>query len=150
MNRREMLMGVAAAAATITAGRAFAESHEHMDHTHMAHDHASNPNQKLIDAAADCVTKAQLCLSHCIVSMGKGETDLAACANSASQVEATCATLQKLAALNSKHLAAYAKVAMDICKDCEEECKKTEKHPECKACMEACAACYKECKKLVG
>jgi Cys-rich four helix bundle protein (predicted Tat secretion target) len=140
-----MLMGVAAAAATLTAGHAFAEGHDHVHH------HAGGEsNHALIDAAADCVTKAQLCLSHCLVAMGKGETDLAACANSASQVEAVCATLQKLAALNSKRLAAYAKVAMDVCKDCEEECKKTEKHPECKACMEACAACYKECKKLVG
>lgn len=145
MNRREMLMGAAAAAATLTASRTFAA-----DHGHVHHHHGDTPNHALIDAAADCVVKAQACLSHCLVSLGKGESELAACANSASQVEAVCATLQKLAALNSKRLAAYAKAAMEVCKDCEEECKKTEKHPECKACMDACAACYKECKKLVG
>ena len=75
---------------------------------------------------------------------------MAACAKSASQVEAVCGALQKLAAAEAKNLPQMAKLAMDVCKDCEEECKKTEKHPECKACMEACAACYKECKKIAA
>jgi Cys-rich four helix bundle protein (predicted Tat secretion target) len=140
-----MLMGAAAAAASITAGRAWAA-----DHDHVHHHHGGTPNHALIDAASDCVVKAQACVGHCIVAMGKGETDLAACAASASQVEAVCATLQKLAAMNSRHLAAYARMAIEVCKECEDECKKTEKHPECKACLEACVACRKECKKLAG
>ncbi|KAF0204835.1 MAG: hypothetical protein FD173_1486 [Gallionellaceae bacterium] len=49
-----------------------------------------------------------------------------------------------------KNLPQMAKLAMDVCKECEEECKKTEKHPECKACMEASAARYKECKKIAA
>lgn len=147
MNRRELLMGAAALAAAATTGSAFAAEHDHS-----MHDHHAMPagNDKLLAAAADCVTKADQCLQHCLVSLGKGDKELAACAQSSSQVAAVCAALAKLAAANSKHLPKFAKVAMDVCKECEEECKKTEKHPECKACKEACIACYEECKKIAA
>jgi Cys-rich four helix bundle protein (predicted Tat secretion target) len=151
MNRREMLLGAVAMATIAAAGVAVAAEHDHehmgMD---MSHDHHSNPHAKLIAAASDCVLKANLCVQHCIVAMGQGEKDLAACAQSSSQVAAICTALQQLASADAKHLKELAKVAMDICKECEDECKKTEKHPECKACKESCAACYKECKALVG
>lgn len=149
MNRRELLLGSVALAAVSTAGRAFAAEHEH-DHAQHEHHHASTRNAKLIEAAADCVLKAQVCLQHCLVLLGDGDKSMAACAKSASQVEAICGALQKLAAAEAKHLPALAKVAMEICQDCEEECKKTDKHPECKACGESCAACYKECKKIAA
>lgn len=145
MNRRELLLGAAAMAAAATSSRIFASEHEH-EHKHAA----ASPYDKLIAAATDCTTKATLCMQHCIVLMGKGETDLAACARSASQAAAICTALQQLASSNAKQLPQLAKVAMDICKECEEECKKTERHPECKACKEACIACYKECKAIVG
>ncbi len=147
MNRRELLLGAAAMAAAATAGRAFAAEHEHMGHEHHA---TSSRNDKLIAAASDCVLKANLCVQHCIVAMGQGEKDLAACAQSSSQTADICTALQQLATADSKHLPQLAKVAMDICKDCAEECKKTEKHPECKACKEACLACYEECKKIAA
>lgn len=151
MNRRELLLGAAAMAAAAVSSKAFAAEHEH-NHasTGEIHDHRSTRNEKLIAAASDCVLKANECLQHCIVAMGQGEKDLAACAKSSSQVAAICTALQQLASAESKHLPHVAKVAMEICKDCEEECKKTEKHPECKACKEACAACYEECKKIAA
>ena len=34
---------------------------------------------------------------------------------------------------NQNSLPRLTKVAMEICKDCEDEGKKTDKHPECKA-----------------
>lgn len=146
MNRRELLLGAAAMAVAVTTGRAFAAEHDAHEHHH----EMSTRNNGLIGAAADCVLKAQVCLQHCLVLLGQGDKTMAACAKSASQVEAICGALQKLAAAESKSLPQLAKVAMDVCKECEEECKKTEKHPECKACMEACAACYKECKKIAA
>ncbi len=151
MNRRELLLGAAAMAATAVSSKAFAAEHEH-NHTSAGevHDHKSTRNEKLIAAASDCVLKANECLQHCIVAMGQGEKDLAACAKSSSQVATICTALQQLASAESKYLPHLAKVAMEICKDCEEECKKTEKHPECKACKEACAACYEECKKIAA
>ncbi|MGC2166572.1 MAG: four-helix bundle copper-binding protein [Gallionella sp.] len=157
MNRRELLTNAAAMVAAVTAGRAFAAEQEHkdmdmgnMDMSHMHEHHHSTRNEKLIEAASDCVLKANNCLQHCIVAMGKGDKDLAACAKSSSEVLAICTALQQLASAESKQLPQLAKVAMEICKNCEDECKKTDKHPECKACGEACAACYKECKAIAA
>jgi Cys-rich four helix bundle protein (predicted Tat secretion target) len=151
MNRRELLLGSVAMAAVATAGKAFSAEmdHEHMN-MGMMHDHKSTRNERLIAAASDCVLKANICLQHCIVLMGQGDKGLVACSKSSSQVAAICTALQQLASAESKSLPQLAKVAMDICKDCEEECKKTEKHPECKACEEACATCYKECKAIAA
>jgi len=149
MNRREVLLGVAAMAASATASKAFAAGHEH-DHMNMAHDHKSAINEKLIAVAADCALKANICVQHCIVLMGQGEKDLAACANSSSQAAAICTALQQLASAESKQLPQLAKVAMDVCKACEDECRKSERHPECKACKEACVACYEECRKIAA
>ena len=151
MNRRELLLGAAAMAATATAGRAFAAEHNH-DHMNMAHDHhaMSSRNDGLIAAAADCALKANICQQHCLVLLGQGDKEMAACAQSSSQVSAICAALQQLASAESRHLPKLARAAMDVCKECEDECKKTGKHPECKACEEACAACYAECKKIAA
>ena len=148
MNRREMLLSAVAMATAATAGRAIAGEHAHM----MMHDHmAMSPrNDKLIAVAADCVVKANNCLQHCLDLLGQGDKSMAACARTSSEAAAICTALQQLASAKSKHLPQLAKAAMDICKECEDECKKTEKHPECKACGEACAACYKECKALIG
>lgn len=152
MDRRELLTGVAAMVAAATAGRAFAAGeHEHMDHGKMQHEHQpSARNRKLIDAATDCVVKAQICVQHCLVLMGNGEKELAACARISSQTEAMCAALQQMAVAESKYLPQLAKVVMEVCKDCEEECRKFDKHPECKACGEACTACIKECKSVAA
>lgn len=151
MNRRELLTGAAAMVAAVSAGRGFAAEHDHMDMGSMDKSHAhheSTRNQKLIEAASDCGLKANICLQHCLVLMGQGDKELAACAKSASEVAAICTALQQLASAESKQLRQLAKVAMAICKDCEDECKKTDQHPECKACGEACATCYKECKAI--
>lgn len=152
MNRRELLLGAVAMTAAATAGKAFAAEHDHMnmDHMNMAHDHKSTRNDRLIAAASDCILKANICLQHCIELLGQGDMTMASCAKSSSQVAAVCTALQQLASAESKHLPQFAKAAMEICKECEEECKKTEKHPECKACKEACAACYEECRKIAA
>jgi Cys-rich four helix bundle protein (predicted Tat secretion target) len=157
MNRRELLTSAAAMVAAVTTGSVFAAEPDHdmskmdmgkMDMSHGHEHHKSTRNQKLIEAASDCILKANICLQHCLVLLGQGDKNMAACAQSASQVAAVCAALQQMASAESKHLPQFAKAAMDVCKDCEDECKKTEKHPECKACGEACAACYKECKAI--
>lgn len=147
MNRRELLLGAAAMAAAATTGRAFAAGHDHSAHAHHA---TSSRNDSLLAAVADCVLKANICQQHCLVLLGQGDTSMAACAKSSSQVSAVCTALQQLASAESKHLPQLAKVAMGICKECEEECKKTEQHAECKACKEACAACYDECRKVAA
>ena len=154
MERRDFLKSAVAMATVAAAGTAMAEDKKmDMDHDHMnmaGMHHHSNRNEKLIAASADCVAKANVCLQHCIVLLGEGDKSMTACAKSATQVIALCTALEQVAAGESKFLPQLAKVAMDICKECEDECKKQDKHPECKACGESCAACYKECKALVG
>ncbi len=74
---------------------------------------------------------------------------MAACARTVSQAIAVCTALRSMASQNATKLAQMAKLAMDVCKECEDECRKHEKvHQECKDCAQACADCYGECKKL--
>ena len=81
--------------------------------------------------------------------LGKGSKDMAACAMNVQQMMATCDTLQKLASYNSPHLKKMARVAHDVCVDCEKECRKHEKmHAQCQATADACAEVVKEAKKL--
>jgi len=125
MNRRELLLGGMALAGAAVMGQAVASEHDHMNMGMASpHDHHSDLNEHLVIAASDCVMKANICLQHCLVSLGKGETEMSACARSSSQVIAICTALLQLASANSKHLPQVAKAAMAICKDCEEECKK--------------------------
>jgi Cys-rich four helix bundle protein (predicted Tat secretion target) len=152
-----MLTNAAAALAAVAAGSAFAAEHDHkdmdmggMDMSHMHHHQQSSRNERLIAAASDCVLKAGVCHQHCVEALGKGDKDMIACAQSSSEVLAICNALQQMATAESKYLPQLAKVAMDICKNCEDECKKTNKHPECKDCEDACAACYKECKAIAA
>ncbi len=76
---------------------------------------------------------------------------MAACAQSVSELLATCEALMKLAIQNSAFTPALAKVSADVCASCEKACRKHEKkHLECKACADACAACLKECQTLAA
>jgi Cys-rich four helix bundle protein (predicted Tat secretion target) len=127
------------------ADAATVEENQHEHH----HGQQSAKYQALLESAADCVQKGQACSAHCNVLLGHGEKEMAACQASVNQTVAICVALQQLANLDSKHLAKLGKVAMDICKDCEDECRKHEKkHAVCKDCGDSCAACYKQCKAL--
>lgn len=145
MNRRELLLsGVALAGSSIASKVFAADDHEH-------HHHIAAQNSNLISASADCVQKGQVCLNHCLDLLGQGDKDMAACAKSVNQMLAICGAVQQLASQESAYLPKQAKIAMDACKQCEDECKKhADKHDACKACMESCAACYKECKKIAA
>lgn len=146
MNRRELLLGGMALAGAALVGNAEAAEHDHMAHEHH---HGAAGNAALAKSAADCIQTGQVCLAHCLILLGDGEKEMAACAKSVSQMLALCGALQQLANQNSKLLPKLAALAQDACNQCEEACKKhAEKHQECKACGESCAACAKECKKL--
>lgn len=144
MNRREALLSGAALAAATFVGYAKAAEMEH-------HHHAAMVNAGLVAAAADCIQKGQVCLSHCLQLLGQGDKEMAACAKSVNQMLALCGALQSLANQESAYLPQLAKIAMDACNQCEDECKKhADKHEACKACGESCNACAKECKKIAA
>jgi len=147
MDRRDMLAGTGAILAAAAAQGALAQGQDHSHHQH----HAAARRQGLIDSSAECVSKGEVCLDHCFDALEQGEKEMADCARAVNQLVAVCGALRALAAQDGSHLTKLAKVAMDVCKECEEQCRKHEKkHVECKDCGDACATCYKECKKLVG
>lgn len=146
MNRRELLVGGIALAGAAMVGNAQA-AHEH-DH---GHHHGAMASGALTAAISDCIQKGEVCLNHCIDLLGQGEKEMAACARTVNEMLAVCGAMQQLANQNSKQLARMAAIAMDVCKQCEDECKKhATKHEACKACGESCAACYAECRKIAA
>jgi Cys-rich four helix bundle protein (predicted Tat secretion target) len=154
MNRRDILKttGAIALAAFTSEALAKEEMHHHHDHNAMSgHEGMKNPNLKLIETTGTCIEKGQLCVNHCLMLLGDGDKEMAACARSVHQMMAMCGALQQLASYESRHLQAMAKLTMEMCKDCEDECRKHEKkHSVCHDCAESCAACYKECKALTA
>ncbi len=154
MNRREALKTTGALALSAFVTEAMAAEHDHSqmhDHAAMNHEGMKNPYTKLIQTTGDCIQKGQLCIDHCLMLLADGETEMAACARSVHQMLAICGALQQLASYQSKQVKPLAKIAMEMCKACEDECRKHEKkHAACHDCAESCAACYKECKALAG
>ncbi|OFZ66338.1 MAG: hypothetical protein A2V79_05655 [Betaproteobacteria bacterium RBG_16_56_24] len=150
MDRREMLKGAAGGLMLAAAGNAvFAADdakHQHTLHKHM------HKNQSLIDAAADSVKIGQACLNHNLEILSQGENKgMAICAMRVSEMIAACAAIEQLANYNSSHLAKMAMVVMDVCTDCEKECRKFEKeHEICKQTADSCTACFNECKKIAA
>lgn len=141
-DRRNLLLGAAAVATTFTAAPVFAATQHH---------HKSNKNTGLIDAALDCLKSGQACNDHCIELVKAGDTSIADCMASVSEMLATCTALSQMASYQSKHLAAFAKVCISVCEDCENECKKhADKHAECKACADSCSDCIDACKKVAA
>jgi len=150
MQRREMLKAVAGtvAVAMTASVMAASETHEH-HHEHSAS--ADNDFAGLIDTSTDCLKTGEACLAHCITLLGQGDKEMAGCAQSVSELLATCDALMKLASQKSRFTPAMAKVTADVCASCEKQCRKYEKqHDECKACADACAACLKACNAMAA
>jgi Cys-rich four helix bundle protein (predicted Tat secretion target) len=147
MNRRDLMSSATATVVAALSAAALAEEATMHQHHHMGH----SPYQGLIDTSSDCLVKGQACVAHCLVLLGDGAKEMAACAQSVSQVLSLCGALQSLAIQQSGFVPALARVTLDACAACEKECRKHEnKHAECKACAESCAACIKECKAFAA
>jgi Cys-rich four helix bundle protein (predicted Tat secretion target) len=134
INRRDMLLGMGAAAAMAYAGTAVSAmpGHDHSKHS------AQLPD--LLNAMNDCVDKGQRCITHCLVSFKEGDVALADCAAKVHEMEAICRAYSYLLTANSSYIKAYAGICEQACKDCEAECLKHKEHIECKNCATACAA----------
>ena len=139
MNRRQVLSGVGfLAAATATVEQARSQSA------------AGVPNIALAATAGACVSKGQLCLSHCLDMLATGDKSMAACSKTAHEMLAVCGAMLSLAAQGAPSLPRFAAVCLDVCRRCEAECRKHAQHTPCKDCATACAACQVECKKIAS
>ena len=134
ISRRDVLLGMGAAATMAYAGSTSAASKEH--------DHSKHSTQMpdLMDAVNGCTDKGRRCISHCMVSFTEGDTDLAACASKVQEMLSVCGGFSYLVASNSSYTKEYSNICAKVCADCEKECRKHEQHHECKACAEACEA----------
>jgi Cys-rich four helix bundle protein (predicted Tat secretion target) len=146
MNRRELLIGAGAVA---LATAAHAAPGQDTKPKAAPHHHGDNLFGGAAAAAADCLPKGEACLDHCIQLLSTGDTSLAACAAAVRDMLATCRALTTLASAGSKNAKAMARLASDVARDCEAECKKhANMHLPCKACGEACTRLIKECSQL--
>ena len=144
MNRRDLLVAAGGAVAMSAIGGL--EKYAHAEAGHQHHD-AGNKNKGLANSAAECVSTANTCLTHCLDTLGKGDTSLYNCAKSVRELSWLCEALLQAASADSIYLSPFAKVAAQACKDCEKECRKHKKHQTCLDCADACTKCLKECKK---
>jgi len=133
ISRRDILLGMGAAATVAYAGTAVSAT--------SAHDHSKHTAQlpELLNATNDCLDKGQRCMAHCLVSFQEGDLELADCASKVHEMQAICSAFSYLLAANSEYTKAYAGVCTKVCEDCEKECRKHDEHIECKACGDACA-----------
>ncbi|MCG8670639.1 MAG: four-helix bundle copper-binding protein [Pseudomonadales bacterium] len=113
------------------------------------HKHHAPRNTSLIDAAMDCIQKGQLCRDHCIELVKQGNTKIADCLDVVTDTISMCQTLVQLTVSDSRHLKAFAKVCLEVCRDCEKECRvHKDMHEECKVCMESCMECIEQLEKI--
>lgn len=134
ISRRDVLLGMGAAAAVAYAGNAVSAmpGHDHSKH--------SSQHPGLLEAVNDCLDRGQRCIAHCLVSFQEGDMALADCAAKVHEMQAVCGGFSYLVAANSGYISEYAKVCEQVCQDCEKECMKHKEHIECKACADACVA----------
>ncbi len=108
-------------------------------------------NKALADAALDCVAKGTACVAHCSAMLGSGDTTMVECAKASYDMTAAMTALAKLATSGSSRLAAFAKVAMDFCSDCQAACAKhADKHAVCKDCLDACTRTIAACQRVAA
>jgi Cys-rich four helix bundle protein (predicted Tat secretion target) len=141
MERREFFAAVGAVAAIASASHALAQG---------ATGTSMHPAKykALEESSGHCVAAGNDCLRHCLGMASMKDTSMAECASSAYQLVAACGALQTLAAVNSTHLAAFAKAVGAICTACQTECEKYPNVAECSSCATACKACAAECGKV--
>ena len=142
MSRREFLVGAGAVASLAASGAAFGAAAQ-------VHDHASHAprHPALLAAVNDCVAKGQSCIAHCLVTFKEGDMSLADCAAKVHEMDVVCKAFSYLLAANSSYLLDYSALCSEVCKDCEDECRKHDQHIECKACADACAEVIADIKK---
>ncbi|MCW7463919.1 four-helix bundle copper-binding protein [Leptospira limi] len=147
MNRKELLQkaGMAVAVSGILSTLS-AEDHDHSGAMPTA---GKSKYAKAMMAAIHCQLSAEVCLSHCITELGKGDKAMAACAASTREVISLCDSFVKLASQSSSFTKKLANLCVEVCEACAKECDKhANHHAVCKECRDSCLACAKELKKV--
>ena len=146
MQRREFMAVVGAAAGVVSGVQAFVAP------ANAATAESMHPAKykTLEETTAHCISAGEACMRHCLGMLAMNDTSMAACTDSTYQVIAACTALRTLAAVNSPHVPALAKVVAQMCSDCQKQCEKFPDVAECKACGESCKTCAAECRKIAA
>ena len=148
LDRRTLLTGAVATVLASSTACATSNTGESHHHHHMGK--MGNKHENLVKTALDCIEKGERCIEHCTRLVAAGDTSIAECMRKVNETLPMCHALVKLGIYDSDHLAALAKVCIDVCGDCEKEClKHADKHPQCKACADSCSECIKACKEVI-
>ena len=114
-------------------------------------EHAGHGDAGVVEAAGKCVAAGQVCLQHCIGLLAGGDTTMAECARSTTDMVAVSQAAQALAAGDSPQLKAQAAVALAAVTRCAEACSvHAAKHEVCRTCGERCKEAAVEYRRLVG
>ena len=146
MDRREFIAAVGTAAAVVSAIQALTAQANAADAESM---HPAK-YKALEESTAHCVSTGEGCIRHCLGMLSMKDTSMAGCTNASYQMIAACGALRTLAAVNSPHVPALAKVVAQICADCQKECEKFPEVAECRACGDSCKTCAEECHKVAA
>lgn len=156
VSRRRLLSAAVGAGVALSALAAISPPAEAADE-HAGHgDHSVGHDdtvryQPVIDAALACVNRGEVCLDHCFKLLGEGDTSLKNCVRTVSGMLPMCAALARFAALDAPRLKELARLCIDICSDCETECRKhQDHHAACRACADSCADCITACKAVIA
>jgi len=141
MHRREFVAAMGTAAAVVSAGQAFTAAANAAESMHPAKFKA------LGESTAHCVSTGEACIRHCLGMLHMNDASMAECTDKSYQMIAGCGALRTLAAVNSPHVPALAKVVAELCTDCQKACEKFPEVAECKACGDSCKTCAEECRK---
>lgn len=143
ITRKQILQNTALSLGTMAiANSIFGQEH---DHKSMPKTNTKSKYAKAMMAAIHCKLATEICINHCITELAKGEKSMAACLKTASETKVACEAFITLAALESSSTKKMANLCIEICKNCEAECKKHSAHDQaCKECLDCCKTCIKE------
>ncbi len=99
------------------------------------------PAEELARLTAECTRVGLICMQHCLNLLAKGDTSMAACAQTVNEMLAVCKGTEVLALAGSAHLSQAAALCKAVCETCEAACKvHAGHHAECGNCAAACRA----------
>ena len=139
LTRREVVWGLGA---TIGAGPAWAADPPPVTAGEAAGHHHPPAYPALVAAALSCIETGEACMVHCFDVIQTGDATIVACARSVhAMLGMNGAVLRLASGSGSPGLAAVARAALPIYRECEAECRKhAAKHEACRRCAESCAA----------
>jgi len=105
--------------------------------------------QHCIDACLECSKVCDMCVAACLSE--KDIDILRRCIRTTIDCAEICMAAARMMARDSENQAEMCLVSAEICKKCEQECRKhAGMLDHCAVCADACARCAEVCRALAG